>query len=33
MKQQNESQKEWEGHEVVVGVGMSFIFKYEMYLA
>lgn len=33
MKQQNESQKEWEGHEVAVGVGMSFIFKYEMYLA
>lgn len=33
IKQQNESQKEWEGHEVVVDVGVSFIFKYEMYLA
>lgn len=33
MRQQNESQKEREGHEVVLGVGVSFIFKYEMYLA
>lgn len=33
IKQQNESQNEWEGHEVVVDVGVSFIFKDEMYLA